>query len=136
MRYDKALAKKTDDVKLWVLASAVNLLINELPRALEISLEGIRRFPEKAVLYVHAGDTLRELKRYDEAFSYWRQSLVLDKTFLDALFSMAFCYEELENFAEAHKVWIEITQELDRCGLTIEREFPAERAEKCLKKLH
>lgn len=133
--YDKALADHPEDVRLWVLASAVNLLIKESSRALEIALEGIQRFPKKAVLYVHAGDAFQELKRYDEAFSYWKQSLALDRTFLDALFSMAFCHEELENYAEAHKVWVEITQELDRRGLTIERKFPAERAEKCLNKL-
>ena len=134
-RYNQELEANPQDVRLWVLGSAANLLIGDLQKALETSLEGIKRFPEKAVLYIHAGDTLREMKRYEEAFSYWEQAIALDRTYLDAPFSMAFCYEELGNYRQAHKCWTELAAELDRRGLTIERKFPAQRADACLKKL-
>ena len=134
-RYNKELEANPQDVKLWVLGSAANLLIGNLQKALEISLEGIKRFPEKAVLYIHAGDTLREMKRYEEAFAYWEQAITLDQTYLDAPFSMAFCYEELGNYRQAHKCWTELIAELDRRGLSIERKLPAQRAEACLKML-
>jgi len=134
-RYDRELEENPSDVRLWILGSAAHLLNGNLSRALETALEGIRRFPERAVLYVHAGDTLQEMKRYDEAFSYWEQALKLDDHFLDAAFSMAFCYEELGDYRQAHSQWTQITAELDRRGLTVERKFPADRAEACLKKI-
>ena len=63
-RYNQELEANPQDVRLWVLGSAANLLIGDLQKALETSLEGIKRFPEKAVLYIHAGDTLREMRLF------------------------------------------------------------------------
>ena len=61
--------------------------------------------------------------------------MMLNQTYLDAPFSMAFCYEELGNYRQAHKCWTELIAELDRRGLAIERKLPAQRAEACLKML-
>lgn len=97
--------------------------------------KGMERFPDKASLYVHAGDICRALKRFDDAFAYWRKALKLDKSFLDAVYSMGFCYEELEQYGEAHQVWTSLVKELDRRGLVIEREFPEKLAEACLKRM-
>ena len=58
-----------------------------------------------------------------------------DLSFLDAMYSMGFCYEELERYQEAHDIWTELVQELDRRGLVIEREYPARMAEQCLKRM-
>ena len=133
-RYGRLLAEKPEDPKLWILASAVELLTGAYEQALGHALEGIRRFPERAVLYAHAGDALQGLKRYEEAFSYWDKAIALDKTFLDAAFSKAFCHEELGQWQLARQDWLWITRELDSRGYSIEREFPARRAERCLEK--
>lgn len=133
-RYDKLLAENPEDPKLWILASAVDILTKAYEQALNHALEGIRRFPERAVLYAHAGDALEGLKRYEEAFSYWEQALSIDKTFLDAAYSKAFCYEELGQYRQARQEWLGITRELDSRGYVIERDFPAKRAEICLRK--
>lgn len=134
-RYDRLLEKQPEDLQLWVLCSAANLLVGRNLRALEVAREGLVRFPEQAVLHVHAGDACRELKRYEEAFSHWHQALAMDHSFLDAAFSMGFCYEELGQYEKAYSVWTEITKELDRRGLTVERNFPAELAENCRKRI-
>lgn len=134
-RYDLLLKQQPEDLQLWVLCSAANLLVGRNARALEVAEEGIARFPEQAVLYVHAGDACRELKQYEKAFSHWQKALDLDHSFLDAAFSMGFCYEELGQFEKACKVWTELTKELDCRGLTIERQFPAGLAENCRKRM-
>ena len=133
-RYDRMLKENPEDAKLWVLASAVNILEKSYDQALRYALEGIRRFPERAVLYVHAGDALQGLKRYEEAFAYWDQALSIDQTFLDAAYSKAFCHEELGQYRQARQEWLWITRELDRRGYTIERDFPAKRADRCLER--
>jgi len=134
-RYEMALTANPEDPKLWMLASAVALHMGDFQRTLEYCTEGIRRFPDRAVLYVHAGDALRGLKRYEEAFDYWKQALARNRQFLDASYSMAFCYEELGKYRQARGVWMEITEELNRRGLPVEAEFPRKRAEECMQKI-
>lgn len=135
-RYDQMLANSPSDYRLWLLCTAAHEFAQEYETALETVLEGIRRYPDKASLYVHAGDICRNLKRYDEAFPYWKKALSLDETYLDAVYSMGFCYEELGQYADAYKTWTELVRELDRRGLVIEREYPAKLARNCAEKMN
>ena len=100
------------------------------------ALDGMARFPDKAILYCCAGDIAKTLKRYDDAFAYWRKTLELDPDIHTAAYAMGFCYEELGQFDKAYRVWCDITKELDRRGLTIERKYTADLAENCRKKLN
>lgn len=134
-RYDQQLAANPSDYRLWLLCTAAHEFAEEYNVALEVVTNGIARFSDKASLYIHAGDICRSLKRYEEAFAYWHKALELDSSFLDAVYSMGFCYEELEQYHKAHKVWTELVRELDRRGLLIERAYPAQMAENCLKKM-
>lgn len=134
-RYDRALAENPSDPMLWVLCAAAHYHCENFPRSLEVAQEGIGRFPEEALLYVYAGDACRELKRYEEAFSYWKQAVALDRDMLAPVYSMAFCHEELGRFDVAYDVWTELTKELDRRGFPIERKYPAEMAENCRRQL-
>ena len=136
LRYDRQLAANPKDYRLWLLCTAAHEFAEEYDKALEVAAEGIQRFPDKAALHVHAGDICRSLKRYEEAFSHWHKAVELDSSYLDAVFSMGFCYEELEQYQRAHTVWTELVRELDRRGLIVEREFPARMAENCAKKMN
>lgn len=134
-RYADALAENPGDRRLWLLTTAAREFAGESEKALETAREGLERFPDQASLMIHAGDICRTLGRYDDAFAWWRRSLETDSSYLDAVYSMAFCYEELGRWTEAHRVWSELVRELDRRGLTIEREFPASQARECLRKM-
>lgn len=135
-RYDQLLAANPGDYLLWLLCTAAHEFAEEYDKALEVVTGGIQHFPDKASLYVHAGNICRSLKRYDEAFVHWHKALELDNSHLDAVYSMGFCYEELEQYREAYKVWTGLVQELDRRGWVIEREYPARMAENCAKKMN
>lgn len=134
-RYDQQLAEAPADYHQWLLCTAAHEFAGEHEQALAVAKKAIQRFPDKAALYVHAGDICRSMKRYEEAFSHWRKALELDNAYLDAVYSMGFCYEELKLHQNAHAVWMELVRELDRKGLIVEREYPAQRAEKCLKQM-
>ena len=131
-RYHIALETDKSNPMLWLLCTAAHEFIGEYETALEVVLQGVARFPDKPALYIHAGDICRCLKRYDEAFTHWQKAIALDHTYLHALYSMGFCYEELGQYSEAHRVWTELIKELDSRGLIIERTFPAKQAEACL----
>ena len=134
-RYARELERDPSDPRLWLLCTAAYEYAGDTEKALEVALRGIRKFPDHAALQVHAGDICRRLKRYEEAFTYWRKALELDRGYLDAVYSMGSCYEELGEYAQAYRMWTELEKELDRRGLVIERKFPAKQAEECLKRM-
>lgn len=136
MRYNELLDDNPSDYRLWLLCTAAYEFIKEYDKALEVVTEGIRHFPTKASLYVHAGDICCSMKRYDEAFTHWHKALELDSSHLDAMYSIGFCYEELEQYQNAYNIWTDLVRELDRRGWVIEREYPARMAEKCAKKMN
>ena len=135
-RYAHALSENPGNFRLWLLCAAAHEYAEEYDKALEVAENGIQRFPEKAALYVHAGDICRVMKRYEDAFTDWRKALELDGSFLDAVYSMGYCHEELGKYDAAYRVWTDLVRELDRRGLVIERENPAQMAEKCRKKMN
>ena len=136
MRYDQQLAANPNDYRLWLLCTAAHEFEEEYDQAFEVVTEGIRRFPDKAALHVHAGDICRSLKRYEEAFIHWHKALAIDASYLAAVYSMGFCYEELGQYQNAYHVWTELVRELNRRGWVIEREYPARMAENCAKKMN
>ena len=135
VRYDEELANNPSDFRIWLLCTAAHEFAEEYEQALDVAMKGIERFPDKASLHVHAGDICRALKRYEEAFNHWHKALEQDSSYLDAVYAMGFCYEELEQYHGAYKVWTELVRELDRRGLVIERAYPAQMADNCLKKM-
>lgn len=93
------------------------------------------RFPESAALHICAGDLLRSMKRYDEAFPHWHRALELEPDWLDAAWSIAECHEELGNFEEGAAAYDTITDTLQRLGYTEELSLPRHKANLCREKL-
>lgn len=98
-------------------------------------LKALPKFPDRAATYIYGGNICKGLGRYDEAFGYWRKALELDGEIDDARYSMAFCYEELGEYARAYEIWLEIARGLEKDGCDIEEQFPLERAERCRARL-
>ena len=134
-QYDKLLAENPSDHRYCLLCATAHHSVEDNERALEIALDGIAKFPDKAILYCCAGNIAHTLKRCDDAFAHWRKTLELDPDMHAAAYSMGFCYEELGQFDKAYRVWCDITKELDRRGLTIERKYTADLAENCRKRM-
>lgn len=104
--------------------------------ALQTCEAALALFPREGLLHVYAGDACRSLKRFDEAFRHWEAAVRLDDKFLDALYSTAFCHEELGQLDKAAAVWEDVARRLEGRGLEIEAGWPREMAEKCRRKLH
>ena len=98
--------------------------------------EAIAKFPQEAMLYIYAGDCCRELKKYGEAFAYWKKHQELDTKWLDTYYSMGFCYEEIGEYGEAYKIWVKLAEILTERGNVVEAEWPKEMAQRCKEKIH
>lgn len=93
------------------------------------------RFPESATLHIYAGDLLRSMKRYDEAFPHWKRALEMEPQWCDAAYSMGFCYEELGEYVKAYEVWTQIADGLEQRGFDAEVQLPRSLANKCREKI-
>lgn len=133
-RYDRELSQDPSDPQRWLLCAAAHYMTGENDRALEVVLEGIRRFPDMAALHVYAGDICHALKRYEEAFSHWHQALQLDPSFWAARYSMGFCLEELGQYEKARDIWQQLAEDNERRGFEIEAKFPRTREKICADK--
>ena len=114
------------------LASAL-FFGGEPERALSVCEDALVKFPKEGLLHVYAGDCLRELKCYEEAFPHWESAVAIDDKFLDAMYSMAFCRGDMGQFSKAADIWEDIAHRLEKRGLEIEATWPREMAKKCRK---
>lgn len=125
----------SDDINEWVCLIQAYSFAGECETAWEWAKKAENRFPESATLHIYSGDLCREMKRYEEAFVHWRRAMELEPQWLDAAYSMGFCYEELGDYAKAYEVWCNITEHLAKRGFDSEQIYPRSLAEKCKEKL-
>ncbi len=121
----------SEDAEDWICLIAAYSYSGDDAKAYEWFLKVIPKFSDNAALYVYGGDTCKNLKKYDEAFKYWRKALELDDKMYDARYSMGFCYEKLGEYSKAYDMWLEIAHDLEKDGYEVEKKFPLELAEKC-----
>lgn len=114
------------------LLLAAYMFANEYEKAYEEFIKAISLFPNEWELYIHGGDICKKLKKYEEAFMHWDKAEKLGTKFMDGKYSKAFCYEELGQYENAYKLWIEIADELCAKGYDVEMEMPKSHAERCL----
>lgn len=131
----EALKGDIDNSEQWRLLILSHFHGEQYDKAYEQAMKAIKRFPDEALIYVAAGDICRKLKKYDEALGYWSKALELDDTYLDAKYSIGFCYEELGDYEKAYVNWKELADMLDKRGLKVEMEFPLQLAKNCKNKI-
>ena len=94
------------------------------------------KFPESAILHIYTGDLLRSMKRYSEAFPHWKRALEMEPEWYDSAYSMASCYEELGEYENAHAVYLQIADNLEKRGFDAEVQWPRAMAQKCQERIH
>lgn len=94
-----------------------------------------QKFPENAMLHIYNGDLCKAMGRYEEAFAHWQRAREMEPTWMDSWYSMGFCYEELEDYANAYQMWTAIADHLTVRGFEAEVNWPRERARHCLEKM-
>lgn len=122
------------ELQEWICLIQAYQFAENYETAWEWAQKAEAKFPESATLHIYMGDLLRAMKRYEEAFPHWRRARELEPKWMDAAFSMGFCYEELGNFEQAASVWEDIADCLTAQGFDSETNFPREQARKCREK--
>ena len=128
---EAVVREQPDNAEAWVDLTHALFYGGDAEGTLDICKTALEKFPDEGLLHVYAGDACRALKRYDAAFPHWEAAVRLDGKFLDAMYSMAFCRDDMGQFDQAADIWEEIARRLDAQGLEIEAQWPREMAVKC-----
>ncbi|MBR6754147.1 MAG: helix-turn-helix domain-containing protein [Clostridia bacterium] len=132
---EAALQEHRDSVQAWIDLAHACFFGGQPEKTLETCEKALEEFPEEGLLHVYAGDAGRTLKDYDRAFIHWQKAAELDMKYMDALFSMAFCREELGQYEKAARNWEDIARRLEEQRMAEEAKMPRNMAEKCRAKL-
>lgn len=125
----------SNDLQEWICLIQAYTLAENFTAALKWVHRAESRFPESAMLHIYAGDLLRSMKRYDDAFPHWKRALEIEPEQCDAAFSMGFCYEELGEYEKAYEVWTQLAEALKQRGFESEVSLPRSQAHKCWQKM-
>lgn len=74
----------------------------------------------ESLIHIYAGDSCKELCRYEEAFRHWQQALELDPECLDALYSMAYCWRAQGRYDREAAAWERVEDWLTQRGYAAE----------------
>lgn len=130
-RYAQQLRQHPEDVQMWILSLCAHQYAGLLEEAYTLAREAVHRFPEDPAIHVYAGNICGALQRYEEAFSHWHRVLELDRGFYDALYAMAFCYEEQNQYDRALEIWQRLLGQLREEGFVQECQLPEAHIKQC-----
>ena len=123
------------DLNEWICLIQAYTFGSNYDTAWEWVQKAEAKFPESAILHIYAGDLMRSMKRYDEAFPHWKRALEMEPEWCDSAYSMASCYEEIGDYENACAVYTQIADNLERRGFDAEVNWPRSLAEKCREKM-
>lgn len=132
----KIINDGSEDPEDWICLIAAYRYSGEEEKAYEWFLKAIRKFPDKAALYIYGGDACKKLGLYDKALYYWDKAIEIDNTFLAAKYSKIFYYEETGDYKTAYKNWCDVIEELKKAGHDIEAAADEKLAQACLEKIN
>lgn len=125
----------SDELQEWICLIQAYSFAENYDAAWKWIKKAEAKFPESATLHIYTGDLLRAMKRYKEAFPHWKRAMEMEPEWCDAAYSMASCYEEIGDYANAYEVYNQIADDLESRGFEAEVNWPRSLAHKCREKI-
>ncbi len=134
-RYLPKVEAGSDEVNEWLCLIQAYGYAGEKKAALDWAEKAAEKFPENAILHIYMGDLYKALGQIDKAFFHWRRAREMAPEWADSSYSMADYYEEIGDYENAHKIYCEIADSLERRGFEAEVAYPRKLADKCREKM-
>ena len=125
----------SNDLQEWICLIQAYTFAEDYDAAWKWVQKAEAKLTESAILHIYAGDLMRSMKRYEEAFPHWKRALEMEPEWCDAAYSMASCYEEIGDWENAYAAYIQIAENLERRGFDAEVNLPRTLAHKCREKI-
>lgn len=132
---EKRLKKRTNDYMEWTALLYAYYYAGKYDAAYEVFKKAEVRFSDKWEIYDIASYVCRALKKFNEAIKCCDKSYELNSEYLDAMYSKAFCYEEMGEYSQAYAIWLQIVEALKKEGYDVEVHREEKRAQACLQKI-
>ena len=135
-RKQKERTKKyADNYMEWTVLIYAYYYSGRNTEAYEAFKKALDKFTDKWELFMVAGYVCKALKRYDEAIEFANKSYELNSEYMDALYTKAFCQQEMGDYQQAYTTWQQIIQTLRKNGFDVEAQREEKRAQACLEKI-
>lgn len=129
-----ALEQDSADPDRWICLIAAYQNADK-PQDAEMWMEkALVHFPDNPCLLIYCGNVYAELGKTEAAFRAWERALEIDSSYVDARYSMGFCYEELGQYEKAREVWQSLAEDMERKGFEAEASLPRTREKFCAEK--
>lgn len=125
----------SNELNEWICLIQAYTFAEEYDTAWKLVQKAEGKFAESAALHIYTGDLLRAMKRYEEAFPHWKRALEMEPQWLSAAYSIASCYEEIGDYANAYAAYNQIADNLESRGFEAEVNWPRTLAHKCREKM-
>ncbi len=110
------------DEREWILLIEAYELAKQYEKALSVCKEAMQKYPDHWELYCCAGMIYMDMKKYEEAITYYEKAGEIGTYFCDEKYSIAMCYRKLERFSEAYQIYLEIAEIHRKNGYDVEAE--------------
>ena len=110
------------DEREWLLLIEAYENAHQYEKALAVCAEALQKFPNNWELYISMGDICYRMEKYDEAIPWLEKAGELGTCFCDEKYDIAMCYQKLEKFKEAYRIYLEIADFHRKNGYDVEAE--------------
>lgn len=110
------------DEREWILLIEAYESAKQYEKAFSVCKEAMEKYPDNWELYVNAGSLLQDMKKYNEAITYYEKAGKIGTYFCDEKYLIAMCYQKLEKFKEAYQIYLEIADIHRKNGYYVEAE--------------
>ena len=110
------------DEREWILLAEAYELAKQYEKALEVCKEALQKYPDNWELCLLVGCIYRDMKKYEEAITYYEKAGKIGTYFCDEKYSIAMCYRDLGKFKEAHRLYLDIADIHRKNGYDVEAE--------------
>ena len=109
------------DEREWILLIDAYTDDDQYEKAFSLCEKAMRKFPDNWELYIRLGSIYQYgMKKYEEAITCYERAGEIGTYFCDEKYSIAMCYRKLENFKEAHRIYLEIADIHRKNGYDVE----------------
>ena len=108
------------DSREWTLLIDAYIYDKQYEKALILCEKAMQKFPDNWELYLSLGLIYQDTEKYEEAITCYEKAGTLGTYFCDEKYSIAMCYRKLENFKEAHRIYLEIADIHRKNGYDVE----------------
>ena len=110
------------DEREWILLIEAYELAKQYEKAFSVCKDAMEKYPDNWELYCCAGLICQDIKKYDEAITYYKKAGNIGTYFCDEKYAIAMCYRKLEKFKEAYQIYLEIADIHRKNGYDVEAE--------------